>query len=108
MSIYKPGRPNKFDPFSGKGNLPPSRPGEYRTRDAAGELAYIGETSDLRRRMREHCSSGKLPDGGTFEWKQADGRSTSNTRRIHEREKIGQHNPPLNRSKGGEGRPAGH
>lgn len=42
----------------------------------------------------------------TFEYKEADGRSTSNTRRQHEKEKIKQHKPPLNKSKGGEGRKA--
>ena len=35
MSIYKPGRPSKYDPFTGKGSPPPSAPGEYRIRDAA-------------------------------------------------------------------------
>lgn len=42
----------------------------------------------------------------TFEYQVADGRTTSKTRRIHERDKIKQHNPVLNKSKGGEGRPA--
>lgn len=44
--------------------------------------------------------------GRTFEWKAADGRSTSNTRRDHEQKKIAQHKPALNKSKGGEGRKA--
>ena len=72
MSIYKPGRPSKYDPFTGKGSPPPSAPGETR--------------------------------GGTLEWKTADGRSTSRTRRQHEQAKIARHDPPLNRSIGGEGR----
>ena len=76
MSIYKPGRPSKYDPFTGKGSPPPSAPGEYRIRDAAGSIAYVGETNDLRRRMGEHLRRGKLA----------------------------QHDPPLNRSVGGEGR----
>ncbi len=42
----------------------------------------------------------------TFEYKVADGRSTSKTRREHEQEKIKQHDPALNKSRGGEGRPA--
>lgn len=111
MSIYKPGRPQKYDPSTGSGNRPPAQPGEYRIRDASGEITYIGETNDLRRRMGEHLRSGKLSGGkdpgGTFEWKVADGRSTSVTRRIHEREKIAQHSPRLNSSGGGEGRIAG-
>ena len=61
--------------------------------------------------MGEHIRSGKLDTGngqaGTIEYQVADGRSTSNTRREHERQKIEQHNPSLNKSKGGEGRPAG-
>ena len=40
----------------------------------------------------------------TFVYKTADKRSTSKTRREHEQMKIKQHNPPLNKSKGGEGR----
>lgn len=40
----------------------------------------------------------------TFEYKVADGRSTTKTRREHEQVKIKQHQPPLNKSKGGEGR----
>lgn len=42
----------------------------------------------------------------TFEWKKADGRSTSTTRREHEQQKIKQHQPTLNNSAGGEGRKA--
>ena len=40
----------------------------------------------------------------TYEWKEADGRSTSKTRRVHEQQKIEQHRPTLNKSIGGEGR----
>lgn len=43
-----------------------------------------------------------MPD--KFLWKEAKPDSTSSERRIHEQEKINQHNPSLNRSKGGEGR----
>lgn len=111
MSAYKPGRPRKYNPTTGAGQKPPAKPGEYRIRDAFGSITYIGETTDLARRMGEHRRSGKLPTGegqnSTIEYQVADGRSTSRTRREHEREKIAQHQPPLNRSKGGEGRPAG-
>ncbi|MGR5450980.1 hypothetical protein ACP3V3_14735 [Vibrio sp. PNB22_3_1] len=43
-----------------------------------------------------------MPD--KFLWKSAKSDSTSNERREHERQKIEQHKPQLNRSKGGEGR----
>lgn len=111
MSAYKPGRPNKYNPSTGEGQKPPAKPGEYRIRNSAGEITYIGETNNIARRAGEHRRSGKLPTGegenSTLEYKVADGRSSSRTRREHEREKIAQHNPPLNKSKGGEGRPAG-
>ena len=107
MSIYKPGRPTKYIPGLDRGTKPPAQPGEYRIRDSEGRIAYVGETCDLNRRMREHIATGKLSDG-SFEYQRADGRSTSATRRNHEREKIARHTPYLNRSGGGEGRPAKH
>ena len=104
MGIYRPGRPFKFDPMTGQGCRPPRRPGEYRIRDSTGTILYIGETNDLRRRMGEHIRSGKLSNGRSIEFQLADGRSSSQTRRVHERSKIEQHAPQLNRSGGGEGR----
>lgn len=111
MSIYKPGRPNKYDPTTGTGVKPPAKPGEYRMRDNSGTITYVGETNNLARRTREHIRSGKLPVGqegrNTIEYKVADGRSTSRTRREHEQQSIAKHQPTLNKSRGGEGRPAG-
>lgn len=111
MSAYKPGRPNKYNPTTRAGRKPPAKPGEYRIRDASGTITYIGETNNLARRTGEHKRSGKLPIGegqnSTIEFKVADGRSTSYTRRIHEQQKIAQHQPTQNKSIGGEGRPAG-
>lgn len=60
MGTYKPGRPKKYNPTTGKGKMPPSKPGEYRIRNEKGEIVYIGETADLKRRMRQHINSGKL------------------------------------------------
>ena len=104
MATYKPGRPQKYYPSSNSGNTPPSRAGEYRIRDCDGGMQYIGETCNLNRRMGEHVRSGKIQDGYSFEYKVADGRSTSVTRREHERAKIEEHSPALNKSHGGEGR----
>ena len=40
---YKPGRPRKDDP--------PAKPGEYRWRNKkTGEIDYVGETNNLKRR----------------------------------------------------------
>ena len=106
MSIYKPGRPTKYNPTTDKGTKPPTVPGEYRIRDTEGTIVYVGETNNLSRRTYQHKQSGKLADNYSIEYKVADGRSTSRTRREHEKQKIAQHNPILNKSIGGEGRPA--
>lgn len=109
MSIYKSGRPHKYNPLTKSGTKPPQKPGEYRIRDESDKIVYVGETNNLLRRMNEHCRSGKMSNQEgryTFEWKVADGRSTSATRREHERKKIEEHAPKMNRSKGGEGRRA--
>lgn len=106
--MYKPGRPSKYNPFTEQGKKPPKKPGEYRIRNKEGRITYIGETNDLNRRMHQHAYNGKLSggrnEGGTFEWKEADGRTSSKTRREHERKKIKQHHPEMNGSRGGEGR----
>jgi len=106
MSIYKPGRPAKYDPHKNEDNKPPSKPGEYTIRNRSGNVRYVGETNDLRRRADEHTRDGNISRGETYNYKIADGRSTSSTRRDHERGKIHQHDPPRNKTKGGEGRRA--
>lgn len=107
MGIYKSGRPTSYQPHEDKGTKPPQKAGEYRVRDNDKNMLYVGETNNLPVRMKQHMKAGKIKDGYSFEWKVADGRSSSRTRREHERQKIKQHNPPLNKSKGGEGRIAG-
>ena len=108
MPPYKKGRPFKYRPSTKEGTKPPHKAGEYRIRDDDGNIVYIGETNDLARRTNEHIRSGKLPQNSksTIEFKIADGRSSSHTRRQHEQEKIKQHHPSLNKSRGGEGRPS--
>ena len=98
MGIFKRGRPSR--------QRPPEKPGIYYIRDkATGNVAYIGETSNLKRRMAEHLAKALLDLAVQwFEYKVADGRSTSRTRRQHERSKIEQHEPRLNRRRGGGGR----
>ena len=85
MSIYKPGRPTKYDPSTGIGTKPPASAGEYRIRDSQGDIVYIGETNNLQRRTNEHIRSGKLVTGAgphsTIEYKVASADSTSATRR---------------------------
>ncbi len=102
--MYKPGRPKSYDPFHKRGKCPPKKPGHYRIVNGLGNVMYIGESADIHRRMNEHKRAGKLKQGEAFIYKVADGRSTSKTRRKHERKKINKHKPHRNSSKGGEGR----
>ena len=88
---------------------PPNEPGAYRwINNLTDVIEYIGETADLARRSREHERSSKPLSSEThsFEWKKANSGSTSDTRREHERKKIDQHKPALNKVRGGGGRKA--
>jgi hypothetical protein len=58
--------------------------------------------------MGEHIRSGKLSRSCSFEYQTADRRFSVYSRREHERQKIRQHNPADNMSRGGEGRIPGH
>ena len=109
MGTYKQGRPKEIDPFNEMDKIP-KKPGEYRKIEKTGsqmrENNYIGETNNLHRRIGEHKRTGKIKPGEKIAIQVADGRSTSNTRREHEKEKIAKHKPIENKSSGGEGRKA--
>ena len=101
MSMYKKGRPSRQDP--------PKTAGKYQYRNKkTGEIEYIGETANLARRMKQHEVSDNSLSRKTHdaEWKVADGRSSSKTRRKHEQDSINKHNPKLNKRQGGGGRKA--
>ena len=100
MGIFKRGRPSR--------QKPPTSPGMYTFRNRkTGERDYIGETSNLKLRVAKHLALGAVSlVTHVVEWKLADGRSTSKTRRAHERRMIDRHDPPLNRRRGGGGRKA--
>ena len=101
MSIFRRGRPSRQDP--------PNAPGIYRfICKLTGRVDYIGEASDIARRIVTHLRSTKPVSIEThhIEWQAADGRSTSRTRREHERAKINKHKPRLNKRGGGGGRRA--
>ncbi len=91
MGAYKRGRPSKAEP--------PAKAGEYRWRNKkTNKVEYMGETANLKRRKRQHEKSPKPVSSEThfFEWQLADARSTSRTRRLHERQKIESKTPALN------------
>ena len=105
MSTYKPG------PYKNvkSGEKAPAKPGAERyVSKKTNKVVYQGETSNLRTRMSKQRSD-KMPyTSGHYQpqYKLADGRSTSRTRRIHEKKKIDQHKPRFNKKRGGGGRKA--
>jgi hypothetical protein len=105
MGTYKPGRYTKVRP----GQKIPNKPGAERwVSKKTGKVVYQGESSNIGNRIAQQKRD-KMPyTRGNYEaqYKVADGRSTSNTRRKHEREKIAKHKPRFNKSSGGEGRRA--
>lgn len=108
MTLYKPGRPIEVSPFSSSNiRKVPAAKGEYRILNSKTKTpVYIGVTNNLARRMHEHIRSGKLGGENTiFAYKTADGRASQSRINDHERAKINQHKPPLNRRAGGAGRP---
>ena len=104
MATYKPGR------YTRTANKPaPKAPGAYRhVSKRTGEVVRQGETEDLDRRLKEHDRSNAVFTSGHYDvqWKAADGRSTSKTRREHEQRKIREKRPKFNERDGGGGRKA--
>lgn len=103
---YDRGRPQRIYPDTDDIAKMPDRPGEYRIYTAAGVSKYVGETSDLRRRISEHGAAGKIRAGQYVDYMVADGRSSSDTRRGHEKDSIEDKKPTTNQRKGGGGRRA--
>jgi hypothetical protein len=105
MGTYKRGRYTKVRP----GEKIPNKPGAERwVSKKTGKVVYQGESSNIGNRIAQQKRD-KMPYiRGNYEaqYKVADGRSTSNTRRQHEKKKIAEHNPRFNKSSGGEGRRA--
>ena len=105
MGTYKRGRYTKVRP----GEKIPNQPGAERwVSKKTGKVVYQGESSNVGNRIAAQKRDKKPYTRGNYEaqYKVADGRSTSKTRREHERKKIAQHKPRFNKSSGGEGRRA--
>ena len=102
VGITKKGRPSRQDPPDQLGlyRLTSKSTGEYRIhrrnlRSRSGVKANNSGRTSLYH-LRLTILNGRLPIG----------RSTSRTRREHERRRIDEHNPTLNRKRGGGGKHA--
>ncbi|OHB54548.1 MAG: hypothetical protein A2173_01225 [Planctomycetes bacterium RBG_13_44_8b] len=99
-----PGRPFRYDPFSGDGAAPPNEPGVYFVHDKVNKRVYIGETNNLIRRVKEHIQTGKIHQGEKVDYKIANKGSSYEIRRSIETQKIQYHKPQRNQRSGGGGR----
>ena len=104
MGIFRRGRPHKVK-FNDLDDIP-SLTGEYRIRDADGTFYYIGITNVLRRRLKEHKSSGLLQPDQRIEYLVLKaGIRDYEPLREHERNSIKKHKPYANKRDGGAGAP---
>jgi len=84
---------------------PPSEPVIYRhiSRET-GKPDYVGATKNGSRRHDEHIRSGQFdPSRQALEWQPARDGVNAEALYEHEKKKIKQHRPPLNRRNGGAG-----
>ena len=105
MATYKAGRYKTVKP----GDKIPAKPGAERyISRKTGKVVYQGESSNLRNRMGAQKRAKAPYTRGNYvpQYKVADGRSTSQTRRRHERRKVQQHKPKFNKRDAGGGRKA--
>ena len=104
-SALERGRPIRFRPSSpGSINKLPECAGIYYIHDAEGNIAYVGQAVNLRRRVKQHKKVGKIPEGGYVDCFRAKDGIAYDELDATERDKINKYNPPLNQRDGGGGR----
>ena len=106
MTLYRRGRPNRYNVIKMDGVRPPKVVGEYRIRyKRLKRIKYIGITNDLERRMNEHEKKGRINDNAPyFEWMPALPDTPYKRLREHEKASISKHNPKINKNSGGGGK----
>lgn len=107
LSSNSPGRMHKTDVIKGKDcKIPLDKGGTYRhTSKETGKVEYVGDTTSLRKRQQEHARSGKLDTSKqNIEYSTAKENATREDRRRTEQDHIKRHNPPGNKTRGGNGR----
>lgn len=105
-SVIGRGRMKETDKVKGEESPLPKKPGIYRHVDKkSGEIYYVGQTNDLRKRQQEHVRNGKLnTDKQYVQYKEAKPDATKDDLLKTEKEHIKRHNPSGNAYEGGNGR----
>jgi len=105
MGTIKRGRPPTYDLYAKDSRQPPEKKAVYIV-EQPDKQEYVGKATDVKDRTSQHRRSKKFPEGSKIKCMIADGRATSRTLGIVEQRLISERKPTLNKSKGGEGRPA--
>jgi len=105
-SALPPGRMRETDKIKGSDSPLPNAPGVYRhVSKENGNIDYVGESKNLKKRQQEHARNGKLnTDKQYVQYGEAKNTASTDDRRRTEVNHIARHNPPGNTTKGGNGR----
>lgn len=105
-SALPSGRMRETDKIKGGDSPLPHSPGIYRhINKETGDVDYVGQTDDLRRRQQEHARSGKLEtDKQYVQYGVAKSSASKDDLCKTEVDHIARHKPSGNTTKGGNGR----
>ncbi len=105
-SALPSGRMKETDKIKGPDSPLPNAPGEYRHRNkSTGEVEYVGQTDNLRKRQQEHARNGKLDtDKQYVQYGEAKSTASKDDLLKTEVDHIARHKPSGNTTKGGNGR----
>lgn len=105
-SAIPSGRMKSTDKIKGSDSPIPDKPGVYRhINKETGEIDYVGQTDNLRKRQQEHARAGKLDTNTQYvQFSEAKPDATKDDLCNTEVSHISRHNPTGNTTKGGNGR----
>lgn len=105
-SAISQGRMKQTDKVKGNQSPLPTKPGVYRhVNNETGEIDYVGQTNNLRKRQQEHARAGKLDTNKqSIQFATAKPDATKDQLCETEKAHIAKHNPSGNTTKGGNGR----
>jgi hypothetical protein len=105
-SALPSGRMKETDKIKGKDSPLPHDPGIYRhINKKTGEIEYVGQTNDLRKRQQEHERNGKLNTQTQYvQYGTAKKDASKDDLLRTEKDHIARHHPKGNTYEGGNGR----
>lgn len=106
QSALRAGRMRETDKIKGSDSPLPKEPGMYRHVDKkTGNVDYVGQTDNLKKRQQEHARSGKLDTSRQkVQYGTAQSGASKDALLKTEVDHIARHKPSGNKTKGGNGR----